>query len=92
MNTRRQPSGRKPDDDSQEESRRILERAHRESESIGTSSMARTANRVAEHFKGGEDPKDDNIEIWGKRIGRGLGLIAVIALTWHLVATYILPK
>ncbi len=92
MNKQQRPESRKPPDDAQEESKRILERAHRDSETIGTSSMARTADRVSDHFKGSENPEDDKIEIWGKRIGRLLGLIAVIALTIHLVTTYILPQ
>lgn len=92
MNKQQRPASRKPPDDRQEESKRILERAHRDSETIGTSSMARTADRVSDHFKGSENPEDDRIEIWGKRIGRLLGLIAVIALTIHLVTTYILPQ
>ena len=74
----------------QEEAKRILERVHRESETIGTSGLARTANRVAAHFKADNDPDDDRIEILGKRIGRGLGLIAFIILAVYLFFTYVL--
>ena len=72
------------------EARRALEAVERDAETLGASSLARTANRARDHFAGTDDPADDRIEIWGKRIGRGLGLIAVIALAIHLVVTYVL--
>jgi hypothetical protein len=73
------------------ESKRILERVARDSESIGASSLARTANRIGAHFSGAENPSDDAIEVWGKRIGRLLALIVFLILLVHVVGTYILP-
>lgn len=73
------------------EARRILERVSRDSESLGTSSLARVADRLSTHFGGRENPKDDEIEIWGKRIARLLALAAFIVLAIHIVTTYILP-
>ena len=90
----RHGSGKKragaPDEKRQAESRRILESVARESETIGTSSFARNANRLARHFGGTENPDDDHIEIWGKRIARVLALIAFVVLFIHVMTTYIL--
>ncbi len=33
---------------------------------------------------------DDPIEIWGRRIGRGLGYAFALYLIWHLLSTYVL--
>ncbi len=72
----------------QQEAKRILERVTRDSETIGSSSFARTASRVGKHFSGGENPQDDRIEVLGKRIGRLLSLIAFIGLAIYLYVTY----
>lgn len=74
----------------QKEALRDLERVARESETIGTSSLARTADRMANHFKADENAEDDPIEILGKRIGRGLGLVAFIGLAIYLFVTYVI--
>ncbi len=74
---------------SETESRRILDRIDQESETIGTSSLARTAEKTRDHFMGNEQGEDDPIEIWGKRIGRILSLIAVVVLIIYLYNTYL---
>jgi hypothetical protein len=74
----------------QQESKRILERVERDSEAVGTSNLARTADRVAGHFRADQADKDDPIEVLGTRIGRGLGLIAFIGLAVYLFFTYVL--
>ena len=79
-----------PETEEQAESRRILERVARDSETIGASSMARVANRVSQHFRGEENPRDDAIEVWGKRIGRLLGLLVFAFLAYHVLTVYIL--
>ena len=33
---------------------------------------------------------DDAIEIWGKRIGRGLGFLFALYLIWHLFSKYLM--
>ena len=71
------------------EAQRIINRVERESEQVGTSSMARTANKVREHFLGEEAPEDDKIEILGKRLGRVLAVIALIILIYSLYTNYI---
>ena len=72
------------------ESERILERVARDSETIGSSSFARTTNRLASHFLGRDGEQEDRIEVWGKRIGRTLGLFAFIGLAIYLFMTYVL--
>lgn len=81
-----------PETAEQAESRRILERVARDSETIGTSSMARVANRVSKHFRGTENSDDDVVEVWGKRIGRILALIVFAILAYHVLTTYILHR
>lgn len=80
------------DDERAREARDALARVQRDSETLGTSSAARAAGagakRIADHFAA-RDAQDahgaaDPVEIWGRRIGRGLSLIGVIVLTWLL--------
>ena len=40
--------------------------------------------RAADHFAGRDAPEGDRIELWGRRIGRGLSLIGVIVLALWL--------
>ena len=75
---------------SEEQSRRILERVAQESETVGTSSFKRVADRVKDHMEASDAPDDDPIEVWGTRIGRGLGLIFFVFLVFYLTITYIL--
>lgn len=79
-------------DERAEEARRILERVERESETVGTSSMARTTQKFRDNLAGidGNEEDNDPIEVLGKRIGRSLGWIAVIFLIIYLLNTYIL--
>lgn len=72
------------------EARRILERVDRESETIGSSGFARTADRVTAHFRADDAPDGDRIEQLGRRIGRGLGLIAFVGLAVYLFLTYVI--
>lgn len=74
----------------QSQSSRILAQVARESETIGTSSLARSTKSPREHFSGTDNINDDAIEIWGKRIGRGLGLGAFVALAIYLCFAYVL--
>ena len=78
------------DDERQKESRDALERVRRDSETIGSSALARSARRVADHFAGRDAVGDaegggtDPAELWGRRIGRALSLLGVILLTYWL--------
>lgn len=74
---------------STDEARRVLERVARDTETVGTSSLARVSRRVGRHFAGGdavgeEDGGTDQVEIWGRRVGRGLSVVLAIGLTWLL--------
>ena len=71
----------------------MLNRVARESETFVSSSLARAGRRVGAHFAGadtrGEDWADqppDMVEVWGRRIGRGLSVVLGIGLTWWLGA------
>ena len=74
------------------ESRAVLDRVARETETLGTSALARAGRRVGGHFagqdavgqaaSGGTDPA----ELWGRRVGRALSLGLGIGLAWWLGA------
>ena len=71
---------------------RSLDQLHGEPGYAG-SSLAAAGRRAAEHFSG-RDPGDsaqtaDPIELWGRRIGRALSLIGVVALAAYLYLTYL---
>ncbi len=70
------------------EARKDLERIGDQSEVVGTSSFARTANRARDHFAGADASQDDAIEVWGRRTGRALSVVFVIFLIWWLAKTY----
>ncbi|MEM7301707.1 MAG: hypothetical protein AAF468_11545 [Pseudomonadota bacterium] len=63
-----------------EESRRILRGVDRDSETVGRSTLARTAQQASDHMLAEDKSSDDSIEVWGTRIGRILSLIAFVAL------------
>ena len=73
--------------DRENEAKAALERVARDSETIGASSLARMGRRVGAHFAG-HDAMDaesaDPVEVWGRRIGRALSLVGVVALAWWL--------
>jgi hypothetical protein len=63
-----------------------------ESDTFVTSALARTARRATDHFGArdtiGPHGSVDRIELWGRRIGRGLSLAGVVALAGYLYLTY----
>jgi hypothetical protein len=61
------------------ESARILRGINAEMEPGGL------AARVGDHFAGRDADRDDPVEIWGRRIGRGLSLVLTIVLIVWLV-------
>ncbi len=84
------PDHEKPDHEKiAAEARKDLQRIGDQSEVIGTSSFVRTANRARDHFAGADAPEDDAIEVWGRRVGRGLAVVFVIVLVWYLATTYL---
>lgn len=72
----------------EKEADRILDRIEHESETIGSSSLARSAQKTRNHFLGKDADPDDPIEKWGTRIGRGLSVIIVVALITYLYNTF----
>ncbi len=74
------------------EARQALERVARDSETIGTSSLARTSRRLSDHFAGrdavgtAEGGGTDPIELWGRRVGRALSVLAFVVLSLWLLA------
>jgi hypothetical protein len=71
-----------------EESRRALDRVARDSETVGASSLRRMSGHFAarDAVGAGEGGKTDPIELWGRRIGRFLSVIGVVALSLWLLA------
>lgn len=65
-----------------EQAERILRTAG-ESETVGASLLARTADGL----RAPDDP-DDPAAIWGKRVGRALAVIAFVLLAAYLFAEY----
>ena len=77
------------------EAREALERVQRDTDTLGSSALARMGRRAGDHFgaKDAMDPEGgtDPIELWGRRIGRILSLIGVVILGfWLLVQLDIL--
>ncbi len=59
----------------QDRARAALARVEAQSETLGTSAAARAASANGAH-----DAQEDRIEVWGRRIGRGLGVAFMIYL------------
>jgi hypothetical protein len=76
--------------DDDQEARDALERVRRDSETLGSSSLARMGRRLGDHFGGrdalgaGPDGGTDPIELWGRRIGRSLSVVGVLVLALWL--------
>jgi hypothetical protein len=60
----------------------------RDGEIVGTSAFARAADRLVGHFGAADRNKDDPAELWGARVGRGLGLLAFVALAIYLLVNF----
>ncbi len=76
------------DDDHDErarEARRDLERLKDEGGLFATPRMKSGARSVSGHFAAADADQDDRIEVWGARIGRGLGAVAFLLLAVWLV-------
>jgi hypothetical protein len=70
-----------------------LEKLKRDRAPLAGSGLAEAARRAVRHFAAadavGPDGAGDPIELWGRRIGRALSLLAVIALSIYLYLTYL---
>ena len=67
------------DKEQEEESRRILERVERDSSDF----FLRGTKRARDHFAANDAQHEDWTELWGRRIGRTLGLgFAIVLIVW----------
>ena len=88
-----QRSGHERDEARRREALDALEKLRRDRAPLAGSGLADAARRTARHFAAadavGPDGARDPIELWGRRIGRALSLLAVIALSVYLYLTYL---
>lgn len=63
-----------------------LARVERETETVGASNLQRAARPTA------SSDDDERIVLWGKRIGRSLGVAVALFLVWKLVEGYLLAS
>jgi hypothetical protein len=79
------------EEDARREALRTLDQL-RERDDIASSALSRAARRVTDHFAAKDalpaHGETDRVELWGRRIGRGLSLVAFIALAIYLYVTY----
>jgi hypothetical protein len=71
--------------DSEKESRRILERIAHETNPAGDSFAGRAAKGMHDHVTAADADRADPIEVWGTRFGRTLGLLLALGLMVWLV-------
>lgn len=67
------------------EARKAIERVERDSEVVGQSSFVRAAGRARGHLAGADADQSDPVEVWGRRVGRGLSVVAFIGLAIWLI-------
>jgi hypothetical protein len=70
------------DGDRHAESRRILDRVAREGQA---GLLGRSAARAQGHLSAVDVDQNDRIEVWGTRIGRAIGILAIVAFCIWLV-------
>lgn len=71
-----------PDDDAarQAESAAILRRVRQETDPQIGAHAGRLLGGAGRHFGGADADPADRMDVWGTRIGRGLGLLAFVGL------------
>lgn len=76
--------------DRRREAEAALDRVERDAEVVGSSGFARTLRRAGDrleaHFGGADADPADRIEVWGRRIGRILALLAAVLLLSYLLS------
>ena len=85
-----------PRPESEEAKRRealgTLDSLRRNNEGVFSSAIERAARRATDHFAARDAPEGhgsvDGVELWGRRIGRILSLVAFIGLAIYLYVTY----
>jgi hypothetical protein len=87
------PTAHDRDEARRREALDTLDKLRRDRAPLAGSGLADAAHRAARHFAGadavGPDGARDPIELWGRRIGRALSLLAVIVLSIYLYLTYL---
>jgi len=78
-----------PKEKKRQEALQALDRVEAESETIAGSTFVRMADRAKKHMSASDKDEDDEIEVWGTRIGRALGLVFAIGLAIYLAITYL---
>lgn len=71
------------------EAEAVLKRASAGTETFGASQLAQQGRAAIDGLMGEQGEGEDHIDQWGRLIGRGLGLVAVIVLLIYLYQTYI---
>lgn len=69
----------------EQESRRILDRVARESDSGGLSQVSTALGAARRRIEGDMPQGADPVEYWGTRIGRFLGLLITLAIVGWLL-------
>lgn len=83
------PAGPDGERERAEEARRVLGRLTSEAEFLGSPPAASAVDRAGRHFGAADIDPADKIEIWGTRIGRGLGFLVALGLAAYLAWTYL---
>ena len=93
------PVSSNPTDHDRDEIRRrealdTLDRLRTDGGTFAASALARATRRAVAHFSardasGSDAGAADPIELWGRRIGRGLSLIGVLGLAIYLYFSYL---
>jgi hypothetical protein len=87
------PTTHERDEARRREALDTLDRLKRDRTPLAGSALADAARRAGRHFAAadavGPGGARDPIELWGRRIGRALSLLAVIALSIYLYLTYL---
>jgi hypothetical protein len=73
-----------PDHDRQHAALADLTRLRHERDALGG-----LFGRAGAHFGADDTPAGDRVELWGRRIGRGLSAVAFLALAFYLYVTYV---
>ncbi|MGN6550138.1 MAG: hypothetical protein ACTHJ3_09625 [Pararhizobium sp.] len=72
-------------DDRARAARRELDRLKEEGGLFALSGLKARSRSLKGHFAAADADRDDRIEVWGTRIGRILGAIALVVLCFWLV-------
>jgi hypothetical protein len=76
----------------EDEARKSLDRLRKPESLLGSVPFADRLKRAGDHLAAAEasaEAPGDAIELWGRRIGRGLSALGVIILAIYLYLTYI---